>query len=128
MIEGAIKSILVGDVAIQAMISGRAYLSPAVQSPVFPFVTYQRVSTTRELAHSGSVRVAEATFQVTAWGSSGLESRTLAAAIVSKFHGYKGTVGADVLLLCRVVNEVDLYDEDAGTYYSAIDISVGYRE
>jgi hypothetical protein len=128
MIEGAIRTVLIGDATVQGLISGRAYPAIAVQDPTFPFCTYQRVSTTRELAQSGPVNVAEATFQINCFGEKPLDAYTLAQGVTNLFHGLRQIVGSDEILLARVVNQVEFSDEDAKTYQVAVDISVAYRE
>jgi hypothetical protein len=122
MIEQALRDLIVANVTINALVSGRVYPVTAPQKPTFPLIVFNRISTERQFTHQGNAHLAAARFQFTAFATTPTQAKTLSAAIVSLFHGYQGTVGAEKIQKSEVVNEADEFELELGTYQAPVDV------
>jgi hypothetical protein len=128
MIHGGIATLLKADGPIAALVGARVYPVHAVQEPTFPFITFQRISSDRPLYHSGSAHIVESVFQFSCWGAKPVDAYNVALALIAKMQAFKGSAGDMQILLARVQEEREVYDEDASSYQVAVDISIAYRE
>lgn len=94
---------------------------------VYPYVTYQRISTTRPLALTGPVGAARPRFQLDVWSEGYKECRELALAIVQELHGFKGVVSDMPVMVASNDNDVDIAEVD-GKYHSSLDFLIWHKE
>lgn len=129
MIETALYTMLTEASTVKALVSTRVYPVEAVQNPTLPYLVYLKISSgRRDLSHSGSIRCAETEFQINCVASTVSGAKTLASAVVFSLHAYKGTVGAEKVFYCQVVNESDLLDDELGAYIVAVDVALLHKE
>lgn len=124
-IEEAIYSYLSTHAGLIALTSTRIYPMALPYNPIMPAVTYQRVSTA-PLQMFGSTAKTTARFQVTAWATTYLSAREVAAQIVTALDAYSGTMGGVGGVACdwTWMNSVDLIDPETKWTYCPVDFEV----
>ncbi|CAK0778999.1 conserved hypothetical protein [Gammaproteobacteria bacterium] len=129
MIEEAIYSLLTGDAGIAAVVSTRVYPVTLPQNAVLPAIAFTRISTSRALTHDGSTQIAESSFQISCFHTNVKSAKTLAGLVRAKLHGYKGTVGSDVIQVTEVVDEgPDIWEPDLEEYQIPLEVVFSHKE
>jgi hypothetical protein len=101
-IASLLQSRLANDEDVEALVSTRVYPLILPQKPVYPAISYQRISSTGT-QHAGT-------------------SYALAAAVkvcLEEWHEVDETPGVS---WARVVNELDDYDDESKTYRIIVDV------
>lgn len=92
MIATGLRTLLLGDSNITAIIGTRLYPIQLPQKPTLPALTYFRVSGEEQASNSGSQDYGWARFQIDAWAETFNEAETLANLVKERLHGFSGTV------------------------------------
>lgn len=134
-IEEAIYFILTNNADIYGTVGGRIYPLYMPDSVELPAITYQRISTVRELTHDQEAGgLASAIFQFTVWDSDYATIREISEMIRNCLNGYKGTVtidsgDSDIDIQASLINgEVDNYDPEVNLYWTSIDYLIKSEE
>lgn len=129
-IRQAVFSILSGDAGVSALVAGRIFPHILPQSPVFPAVTFSKVSVgRRDLTLNGFANVAEPTFRIACFATDPLQLDNLVNSVRSSLQGYRGTVASTFIMSARVVNEVDLQGDVANLIFQTVlDVRIAHRE
>ena len=127
-IEDAVFNRLDGHAGLTALVVSRIYPVQAPQNPTTPYVTYQRISTTRVSLIGTDTDIARPRFQVSAWSDGRDEAVSVSAQIRSALQRYAGTNSSIVILDSYMENEVDFYEPETGLYQVAIDFLIWHRE
>ena len=99
------------------------------QNPLFPALTYRKISAPRELSHSGSSGLAHPRFQIDCWGGKSYpDAKRLSEEVIDELHGFKGVMGATRVDLVEVVNELDDYDESTNRHRIIVDVIIWHQE
>jgi hypothetical protein len=104
------------------------------RDPGLPFVTYQRISTPRELSHDGDQHYAEARVQINAWAtrtdtaSGYLQAKQLADEVRQTLHGFKGTAGGVTVGMILITNDRDDRDPQRSLERVMLDAVGNYQE
>lgn len=125
MIEETIYTRLSTFAGLIALVNTRIYPIIMPQGVTYPAVTYQRISAeSRESCMIEDVGFARTTFQVTAWGDTFKEVRTISEQLRQALQRWtaSGVQGTFIL------GEYDLYDPDSLKYGAAIDAQVVHEE
>lgn len=105
-IEAEIVSRLKSFTATATLVGSRVY--PVVlPAEVSPAVTYRRLSGTPELNVDGSIALTSVQMEISAWGNSYEQARTLADAIFSALDGYSNASG---IMMIHASFGPDLYE------------------
>lgn len=116
----------------QIVVSGsttRIYHIQLPQSPTFPAVSLQRVSSGgRGLSHNGHTQSARPTFQVTCFAQSAKVMRELANAVIAALHGWSDAGSNPRVFSAEVINDTDLSDTETGVFMTAIDVEIFHAE
>lgn len=133
MIEEAIYKLLSEDEDIDDIVDGRIFDTHLEQNPVFPAISFTRISTPRQLSHSGPVQSVEARFQIDCWAHTPPEARALADAVRALLHGYRGTVDlpgptTQLIEMAKVDNQVQFSDPGEREFRQTQDVLVRFRE
>ncbi len=129
--EDALRTILLADPAVAALIDDRVYpleaavamiVNPADASaamrPYLPFTTYQRTTPSKpEMTLSGPSGLCQFTILLETWGDTFDGAQAVAAAIGAALNGYHGTVNISSGATAGTVNvnSADLTDTDSDT-------------
>lgn len=82
------------------------------QSPTYPLIRYQRITTARKHAIDGPVGVTDAIVQVDCIATSYSESKALADTIRTLLHFYRGSWGTLTARLVSLESDNDFNDQD----------------
>lgn len=129
MIDALVYYVLKNNSTIAGKVSTRIYPIQVPQNAATPFIQYQKIgSYDRVLPHSGAGHVATSIFRISAFGTTALEAKEIAAAVVAQFQGYSGAVGSDKVYIARVSGEMDLFEDDLGDFRVAVDVDLTHSE
>lgn len=91
-----VRTIILGDPAVAALVGTRVYPKILPQSPTLPAITYQRISRVSVADHlTGAGSLGRPRVQVDAWASTDAAAETLGAAVKARLNGFKGTVAGE---------------------------------
>lgn len=128
-LEEAIYADLSTEASVIALAGTRGYPELIPNGVALPAWAYQRIDSDREkvLTHARATPVQEGTVQITCQAATYAAAKGLAAAIVARLHGFKGTLGG--LTVHRIVvggDQDGLADEDGATV--RMDVRAMYSE
>lgn len=124
---------LLATAPVTALIDDRIYPASAPQGAVYPFVTYQRISTPRFRAMGQDATVAQTRIQVNIYARTENNtayalSKQVAAAVRAALSRWRGTFASTVIQDCYIDNEQDLEAPDTQVHGVALDILISYGE
>jgi hypothetical protein len=128
LIEQGIYWHLTQTVGVSSLVSTRIYPALMPQNPTFPCLTYQRISTHRYRIYHGAGQAAAPRFQIDSWAVSYAGAKALAAAVRVALDGYHGSMSPVTVGACEIVNETDVYDEEARVYRVIQDYRILHNE
>ena len=108
----------------------RVYPSRLPPTPVYPALTYQKVSGVRTYTHGGADLLAEPRFQVTNWGESYSDAKILADEVRTALSGFSGTMGgAGGVFVGKsfLANEIDIIEEIPKVWKVIFDFMIGHE-
>lgn len=135
-IEAAIRSILVSNGAVSAVVSTRVYPTRTPDNATFPCISYQRVLSTREHRLDGAGNLTFSSFQIDIWtpkttagGGGGAEqARDLARKVQTALDGYRGTVLSVDIQGILSENETHGWEQEIEVYRVTQQWKVMHRE
>lgn len=117
---------------LSALIGTRVYPVQAPQDPTHPFVTYQRIDTTRETGMVQDHGMTHPRIQVNAWGITYASSRAVAAAVKAALGvgsgRYEDTTSDPIILDVICDDEADDFEPDTRAYRYRMDFTIWHRE
>lgn len=132
-----LRELLLADPGVAALVIDRVYPAPAPQDVAFPFITFQRITTTRDYTLEGPCGLAAATFQVDCWvqsreaqqaaGGAYLQARALAKAVRLALNVTNGTI-AGVGCSISLANERDLVESEPRLRRCSMDFTILHDE
>ena len=128
LIDEALRSMLVGDSGVTAIVSTRVFNGQVPQNTALDALSFSRITAQRSLAHHGPTAMTDSIFQISCWASSLLNAKNLAAAVRRLLHGFRGTVATVEIGIARVINEIDSFDPETGVYLIAVEAALLHRE
>ena len=132
-IEEGIFSRLSTYTSLATLISTRVYPLKLPQTVTLPAITYQRISTPRELTHDQQAGgLAMPRFQFTCWGTTFSSVKGVVKELRNCLNGFSGTFGsgASTVSVGGVLsaNEIDSFDPESGLYWTAVDYFIHHQE
>lgn len=116
-ISTLVKAALAGDSSVTALVGTRVYPLILPQTPTYPAITYQRISST---GTNGNTALRASRYQVNCWATTHAGAQALAGAVKTLFEEYTSTTSG--IKMSLVVNELDDYDDDTDAYRIIVDI------
>ena len=123
-IESILRSILVADPAVAALVGTRAYQTTLPREPTFPAITYQMVSRVQD-SLTGLV---QARMQYTCLATTWKGAADIADAVRCGLHGYRGVRDGARIEYIQYAGQHDDHDETTGIYWIPVDMLVTYLE
>lgn len=132
-----------GDLAIRGLLNAATGLTALVGKridsdvmpssptgrPVYPAVTFQRMSGSSAKGALSDPPLMTAVFQVSAWASSRKDARAVATQIRTAIdRKRKVTVSGVYINDCFYQDDVDLYDPDTQTFFTHTTFRIHYRD
>jgi hypothetical protein len=106
-IEAAVRTCLVNNGNVAAIVETRVYLSRMPQNPTYPAIALRIVSMDQEMAHDGPVDFAGNRVQVDLYAEEFAEVRSLADAVRVALNGYHGLSADEQVWVILFENEMD---------------------
>jgi hypothetical protein len=128
--ESAIRSALLADPAVAALVGTRIGPLKLLQNPELPAIVYERISTPGDPPALDGAKVApRIRVQLSLWAASFDAVRQLAAAVDARLSGYSGPNGDGTSLrLVWLANLSDDYEPETGLYRVIADYRVIHTE
>ncbi len=123
MIEQTLRSYLLAQPAIAALIGERVYPLVLPQGAALPAITYQRISSVRESSHEGPSGLAHPRFQLNCWSGTYAGARAMADAVRPSVNATRSLGQATFL-----VDDHDDYDPETGLYRVILDVILWHGE
>ena len=136
VLESALWTRLSGYAGLIALVNKRIYPVVAPQAAQAPFVTYQRISTTRESAMGSDPGVAHVRMQVDCYGAASpvsdgyADAKAVAAQVRGALQRWSDSTTSPEILDTFVDNEQDIFDPaDAERYHRVtLEFMIHHRE
>ena len=131
IVENAIRSHLLAQAGLTALIADKLYYVTAPQNVAAPYVVFFKVSAVPVYSLSGESRLVNARFQFSIFAGSYLETKQIAAqiqlALQDKCNQVIGGAGG-VNVSVQFENEQDLYVPDPGLFHCPVEYFIQYNE
>lgn len=123
-IESILRSVLVADPAVAALVGTRAYQTALPREPTFPAITYQMVSRVQD----SLTGIVQARMQYTCMATTWKGAADLADAVRCCLHGYRGVRDGARIEEIQYAGQHDDHDETTWIYWIPVDMLVTYLE
>lgn len=123
MIEEAIRSKLLSNATLAELVSGRIYILKLPQNPVYPAITFFKVTGQRHF----DLDVAFPYFQFDSWAKTYSGAREIANLIRTTLIREKGIWGSVKIVNSVFINEFDLYENDTGIFHIVSEFKIIYK-
>ena len=132
-VEHAIRTLLVDDGGVAALVGSRVFPIQRPQGTALPAIVYQQISGVRNHNLAGPIGYVESRFQIVAWSATLEGARSLSDAVREAVDGYDGTSESVVIDHIFMLDEGDMPQLAAGNaelemYGKRIDIEVVFQE
>lgn len=119
MIEADVRTYLLADATVAALIDERVYPVSLPQTAVLPAVTYQRVFGTEGITHQGPSGLERTRIQFDCWATTYAEATALAEAVTDALRVYPEA---------RIANVMDAPEPDVALRRRLVEVSIWHRE
>jgi hypothetical protein len=125
----AISGLLTQSAGLKAIVAARIYPDVMPETPVYPSVTFQRMSGSSERGSTSDPPLKSAVYQVSAWA----KNRPAASEIAAQIRGAldrKRKVIIDGVQVddCFYQDDIDLFDFETRTYFTHLTFKIFYRD
>lgn len=128
MIESDLRTFLLAQPAVSALIVDRLYPARLPQGATLPAVTYQRIAGTPVISHDGASDLARARFQFDCWAETYDAMVGLAKAVRVALSGHRGYMGTNPATAAGVLNQIDFPESEPVLWRRMIDAVIWHRE
>lgn len=128
MIETGLYEFLRDAATVNAIVSGRVYPVYLPQSPIYPAITFQRISGPRVRSLTGPSNLAHPRIQVDCWAATYNAAKELADAVRIAIDGYSGAMGDHTVYGAIVETDRDFYEPEALVARITLDIILWHDE
>jgi hypothetical protein len=132
-IETAIRSALVNNPNVSALIGARVYPMFLPMGYTLPAISYQRITGGRPREMSDKTGRVNAHFQVDCWAESYSGAHDLSGKVITCLDNHRGTLGAGTAAMDDVgtietIAERDDYSTDVEIYRVILEFLIPYKE
>lgn len=130
-IEETLKALVIGDTAVNAIISGRCYMTVTPDNPTLPCISYQRINTLKDRILDGGANFTEGLFQFDIWFAKtggALGSVALARKLQTALNEKRGTFSSVDVQAILFENEQHGYEPDVEMYRVTQQYTILFRE
>jgi hypothetical protein len=132
-IETAMRSALINDAAVTALIGTRIYPMFLAQGYTLPAISYQRIVGDRPREQADKTGRVNARFQIDCWAESYSGAHDLSAKVIDCLDNHRGTLGTGAAALDEVgtietTTERDDYNTDVEIYRVILEFLIPYKE
>lgn len=127
-LDDAVYTLLKDDATVAGLVGTRIYSMYVPEGEALPAIVFQQVSGIPNYSCDGAVGQRESRYQITAWGVTPVQARSLATAIDAVFSAYGGTVASITIQGSFVRSIYDVPDlhtsEFMDRFGKAVDIAI----
>jgi len=132
-IETAIRSALINNTDVSALISTRCYPMFLAQGYTLPAISYQRITAPRPRETSDATGRVNATFQIDCWAETYSGATDLAGKVITCLDNHRGTLGTGTAAMDNVgtienTQERDDFDTAVEVYRVILEFLIPYKE
>ena len=127
-IEEGLVAYVLAQSAITTLIGTRIMPAPLRQESSLPAISYQLISVRDDVLHDGPQGLPDARIQLDCWADTYAGAKTLAAAIKTAVHAYRGLMGTVNVQRAKVENIVDGFEVNTGRQRVIMDVLLMYQE
>jgi hypothetical protein len=132
-VEKAIRSILIDDGAVSALVGDRVFPVVRREGSVLPAIVYQQISGVRDHVFAGPSGFVEARFQINCWAETYEGADALADAVRIVMDAYHGTKESVVIQCIHLIDEGDMpvlsaENEELSFHGKRLDFMVWFNE
>jgi hypothetical protein len=128
MIEQDLHDYMTADAGISALVGGKVYPVEMAEEPVYPVITYQKISGAREHTLDGAPTSATPRWQITSWGRTYAEAKALADAVEAAFDGKLGPpVPGSPIQGMFVLDAHDAFETVPQVFMCPVDVQLFYN-
>jgi hypothetical protein len=132
-LEKAIRSLLVDDGSVAALVGNRVYPVQRKQGSALPAVVYQQITGVRDHTFAGASGFVASRYQITCWAETYGGADALADAVRAVMDGYAGTKESVVIQCIHLQDEGDMPalvadNESLNFHGKRLDFMVWYDE
>lgn len=124
-LEEAVVSRAVAHTGLNDLISGRIYASMSIQDPTLPYLTFQRISATRNRTFGKRAQLVHARVQIDAFAASPESLVTLVAQVEEAFDNTTFGIVVDSALE-NELSDIDMLDTETQTARQTLDFVMTY--
>ena len=128
MIEEGLRTLLLADSAISALIGTRMHGVILPQKPTMPAIVMTDITAKDEYDTEGATDLSWGRFQFDSWAETLAGARTLGKAVKNKLSGFSGTAGSETISGAFINNKQDLYDPETKNHRMSMDFIIWYKE
>jgi hypothetical protein len=132
-IETAIRSALINDTDVSALIGTRVFPMLLAQGYALPAISYQRISGPRPRHTTDATGRVNAIFQIDCWAETYSQARDLSAKVITCLDNHRGTLGTGTAAMDDVgtienTMERDDYNTTVEIYRVILEFLIPYKE
>lgn len=132
-IETAIRSALINDADVTALIGTRAYPMFLAQGYTLPAISYQRITGNRPREMADKTGRVNARFQVDCWAETYSGTSDLAGKVIAALDNHRGTLGTgdaamDNVGTIETISERDDFNQGVEVYRVILEFLIPYKE
>lgn len=127
-IAEALRTYIISDVTVGALVSTRMYPNKLPQNPTMPAITYQYIGGDSVMSHDGASGLGNPIMQIDCWGSTYSEMDALFEAVRKRINGAKGTLSGVQTQGIFLARRRDLYEYETKLHRRSSDWSVWSEE
>lgn len=125
IVDGLLKA----STGLAALVSDRIYPDVMPDTPIYPAVTYQKLSGSSARGAVGDPPLMTASFQVSSWAKSRAQaSKIMVQARKALDRQRKIAVNGAALDDCFYESDIDSYDGDTRVYFNHMTFTMHYRD
>ena len=123
-----LSAFLQADAGITTLAAGRVYPQSLPQKATLPALVYQQIAGKTDTTLENAAQLADELFQIACMAMSYKEAKQLSEKVRQALEGFKGTMGATVILGIFAESERDFYDPEQLEYRTDLDFKIWHRE
>lgn len=131
VLEEGLYTYLTTFAGLTALISTRVYAFRIPQGGTLPCVTYQRISTPRELSHDSAGignELAHPRFQFDAWATTYASAKAISDQLRSALNGHKSTTGSVTVNGILVQDERTSFEPETSLFRVSCDYVIWHTD
>lgn len=111
-IEGGIRTILVSNSGVSALVSSRVYPRIIPAKTTLPAIAYQKISGNKMHHLGGEAGHAQPTYEISCWSDGYDEAVAVSLAVMAALKDYSGTSDSTVFQWITVIGDDDAFEID----------------